>query len=1122
MSTTAERLFDLLPAVYKVRDSDQKAVLEAFLEVLDREGARIEEDIERLYENWFIETCDPWVVPYIGDLLSVRTLVPIQGSSFSPRAMVANTIAYRRGKGTAATLEQLAKGVSGWPARAVEMFQLLGTTQFLNHLRLSNRTIDLRDWNALELVNSAFDGAGHTIDVRHIDNRRGKHNIMDIGLFLWRLAAYPLQDATPDEVSPGMYRFAQLGADAPLFTPPRTETAISDIAAERNVSGPLRRGALYTDLESYRRANLALVPLSRPKAGDYYGSGASVLVTVDGEPIPPMDVVAADLSEWSRPPAAVSGLASGSLSPFPPLSSAAPSMEVTIGEMAPRTATLSGVPSTLEQARRMLQDALRSAGTVPAFTAALVAMVGSRLVVLPGVTGEPVSFGESSSDATTVHELGLDASSASKVRGVLSRDLSDLRSLSSDPAVLEATIAGHGTHLVPLATAPTSIADARSALETALHGAAPSQAFADATVSVVDDRLLVMPGIDGLAVSFRAVSVDPSTVYELGLWDAVAVDPRLGRFAFALDAEPQGSVTVSYAYGFGADLGGGPYDRSSSVAALGAPSWNKKVSQTDPAAFPTIGAAIQAWANPADGAGADALVTIVDNGTYVESLSIPRPVASNGTLAIVAEKDCRPVLQLTPAGGKAGDLVITGTGTPGATIVLNGLVVVGGVRVEPGSVEQLHISHCTLVPGRKLTGDGRPAWPGSPSLVAGAGNEHLEIVIDRSITGPLSVHETVKRLTVRDSIVDSPTADHVPVTMSGNLSPFPSLSSATPTLDVTIGETGPVAVTLGGVPTSLGAARQKLQAAIRNAHWSAGFTTAHVTSAGNRLVVVSGTREPVDVAPSGTDPTAAELRFDDPAERSPLATLSGPLKPFAPLSSPSPALGVVAGNKTRRIELTVSPISFGQARAQLQKAIRSASVTPAFAHARVAGLGNRLLVIPGQDRTTLDFQSVPDDRTTVEQLKLLGSRPAIGFSDDGGEPGPRTSLERVTVFGSVRVRELSLASESIFVDPVIAIRRQLGCVRYSYLAPGSLAPRRFRCQPSGSPLRPLFTSTSYGEPAFAQLARSCPTEISAGAEGEGEMGAFNLLQQNQRVKNLQASLSEYLRFGLEAGIFLAT
>jgi hypothetical protein len=36
------------------------------------------------------------------------------------------------------------------------------------------------------------------------------------------------------------------------------------------------------------------------------------------------------------------------------------------------------------------------------------------------------------------------------------------------------------------------------------------------------------------------------------------------------------------------------------------------------------------------------------------------------------------------------------------------------------------------------------------------------------------------------------------------------------------------------------------------------------------------------------------------------------------------------------------------------------------------------------------------------------------------------------------------------------------------------------------------------------------------------MGAFNFLQQGHRLKNLRSSLDEYLRFGLEAGVFFVT
>ena len=36
--------------------------------------ARVEEDLEQLYDDQFIETCADWVVPYIGDLIGYRPL----------------------------------------------------------------------------------------------------------------------------------------------------------------------------------------------------------------------------------------------------------------------------------------------------------------------------------------------------------------------------------------------------------------------------------------------------------------------------------------------------------------------------------------------------------------------------------------------------------------------------------------------------------------------------------------------------------------------------------------------------------------------------------------------------------------------------------------------------------------------------------------------------------------------------------------------------------------------------------------------------------------------------------------------------------------------------------------
>src|SRR5215218_1941586 len=119
--------YELLPALHRIRDAGTEQ-LRLFLDIVEDELRRLVEDVDGLHDNWFIETCDEWVVPYIGDLLGVRALAPIPDGAASQRAFVANTLAYRRGKGTAAMLEQLARDVTGWPARAVEYFQLLGTT----------------------------------------------------------------------------------------------------------------------------------------------------------------------------------------------------------------------------------------------------------------------------------------------------------------------------------------------------------------------------------------------------------------------------------------------------------------------------------------------------------------------------------------------------------------------------------------------------------------------------------------------------------------------------------------------------------------------------------------------------------------------------------------------------------------------------------------------------------------------------------------------------------------------------------------------------------------------------------------------------------------------------------
>jgi hypothetical protein len=126
----ADRLYDLIPVVYRMRDADQGYPLRALLQVIAEQVNIVEDDIARLYENWFIETCDDWVVPYIGALIGyqpVQSAGRLGGSDAEgqarnrimvPRQEVANTIRYRRRKGTLSIVEELASAVSGWPTHA--------------------------------------------------------------------------------------------------------------------------------------------------------------------------------------------------------------------------------------------------------------------------------------------------------------------------------------------------------------------------------------------------------------------------------------------------------------------------------------------------------------------------------------------------------------------------------------------------------------------------------------------------------------------------------------------------------------------------------------------------------------------------------------------------------------------------------------------------------------------------------------------------------------------------------------------------------------------------------------------------------------------------------------------
>ena len=141
MSFDGDALLRLLPALYRIRDAqviqgqtllnpteaaqlatlqanaatltaDQqiqldrliakagRGPLQSLLMLIAEQIAAVEDDLEQLYDNQFIETCADWVIPYIGDFIGYQSVNGVAQAAASPRAEVANTISLRRRKGT--------------------------------------------------------------------------------------------------------------------------------------------------------------------------------------------------------------------------------------------------------------------------------------------------------------------------------------------------------------------------------------------------------------------------------------------------------------------------------------------------------------------------------------------------------------------------------------------------------------------------------------------------------------------------------------------------------------------------------------------------------------------------------------------------------------------------------------------------------------------------------------------------------------------------------------------------------------------------------------------------------------------------------------------------------------
>jgi hypothetical protein len=160
--------------------------------------------------------------------------------------------------------------------------------------------------------------------------------------------------------------------------------------------------------------------------------------------------------------------------------------------------------------------------------------------------------------------------------------------------------------------------------------------------------------------------------------------------------------------------------------------------------------------------------------------------------------------------------------------------------------------------------------------------------------------------------------------------------------------------------------------------------------------------------------------------------------------------------------------------------------------------------------------------TALNRLLLEDAYPmeladaALAFADGA------LALSRCTVMGRIVAHRFS-ASECILRELATVDDIQDGCTRFTAWAQGSQLPRQYECV-SIRQGAPLFTTTDFGQPGYAQLLpnvdvqRLPPTTklttpqntISAGAADASEMGAYARDKNPIRAQALMVKLQEYM------------
>jgi hypothetical protein len=342
----AEALYALLPAHIRLRDTlDGGLALRALFEIFGQASAEIDAEIDRFYDAHFVETADPDSLAALAALVASPVLRPVPGASGgAERALIANTVRYRRGKGTARVVEDLAGDVTGLAAVAVEYYQRIARLAHLIDPRPERPgTAVMRDGATAARAGRAFDRAPRLLDLQPLTHTRaggpqGRLGIATLGIHVLRpvVPVFPaLESAAPSSAEiaalpamrpwlvggvahPGYFQLSPWpGERVRLFNPSRRAEVSEGRPGETDLPDRLLRLPLDKETTELRRAAAEGGPPRLPARPWFDGSGRpfALYVRRTGQTgfsrIPPAEIRIANLEALpspagTRPPATLS------------------------------------------------------------------------------------------------------------------------------------------------------------------------------------------------------------------------------------------------------------------------------------------------------------------------------------------------------------------------------------------------------------------------------------------------------------------------------------------------------------------------------------------------------------------------------------------------------------------------------------------------------------------------------------------------------------------------------------------------------------------------------------------------------------------------------------------------